>query len=66
MLVRNDGAMPTLSPMASDDALLRQLSERGMGISSLEDRVEGLGGIMRVSCDGTSFTLFASIPREGR
>ena len=66
VLVRNDGAMPTLSPMASDDALLRQLSERGMGISSLEDRVEGLGGTMRVSCDGTSFTLFASIPREGR
>ena len=66
VLVRNDGAMPPLSPMAGDDALLRQLSERGMGISSLEDRVEGLGGTLHVSCDGTSFTLFASIPREGR
>lgn len=39
------------------------LQGKGMGLSSMEDRVRGLQGVFRIK-DGKGFTITASIPKE--
>lgn len=57
LLVTNDGSIP-------HSATEQQLSSDGMGIRSMRERVEALGGTFRISCERGKFSVFASIPRS--
>ena len=51
----NDGAVPKEAS---------ELEEQGMGLRSMRERVESLGGTFAVTADGKQFSVFASIPRR--
>ncbi|EHF02716.1 hypothetical protein HMPREF1008_00361 [Olsenella sp. oral taxon 809 str. F0356] len=66
VLVRNDGTMPELPAHATGpEGLLDGLSRGGMGLASMQEGVEVLGGTLRVSCND-EFRVFASIPKGRR
>lgn len=56
--IENDGDMP---PYVTDEG---ELMERGLGLRSMRERVESLGGTFRASFDTQRFRVFASIPRR--
>ena len=58
LAIENDGDMPLGSPDAGE------LPERGLGLRSMRERVESLGGTFRTSFDARRFQVFASIPRK--
>lgn len=51
VVVTNDGDVPARAP------------EPGMGLATMRERVEALAGTLRVSADGRTFTVFASLPK---
>lgn len=58
LTIENDGDMPR----GPSDA--GELSEEGLGLRSMRERVESLGGTFRTSFDTHRFQVFASIPRK--
>lgn len=56
--ITNDGSVP------SPGSNLERLLERGMGLSSMRERVQALGGTLRISSSDGMFNVFASIPRK--
>lgn len=63
VVVRNDGRMPARVTTADPGAdALGALSDEGLGLLAMRERVERLGGSVRVMHD-REFTVFASIPK---
>jgi signal transduction histidine kinase len=66
LVVSDDGDVSTLSDV-DQDTLLDRLAAHGMGLRSMQERIEALAGTFRVSRrsgDDHGFTVFASIPRR--
>ena len=58
LTIENDGDMPTTG------TTIGKLSRQGLGLRSMRERVESLGGTFRTSFDAQRFQVFASIPRK--
>ena len=61
--VKSNGNMPALPPQGHD--LLASLSETGLGIRSMTERMERIGGTLHIAITDTDkFCVTATIPKE--
>lgn len=61
--VKSNGNMPALPPQGHD--LLASLSETGLGIRSMTERMERIGGTLHIAITDTdTFSVTATIPKE--
>ena len=61
--VKSNGTMPALPPHGHD--LLASLSETGLGLRSMEERMERIGGTLHIAITETDrFIVTATIPKE--